>query len=83
MFAQNEEPHASDSSNDSRQNARGNYAFEAFYLKLVEDGNLQYKELLSNYAAIGDVGKFSNQSALQNAKNTCIVNSRYQGGSVI
>ena len=72
MFAQNEEPHASDSSNDSRQNARGNYAFEAFYLKLVEDGNLQYKELLSNYAAIGDVGKLSNQSALQNAKNTCI-----------
>lgn len=58
---------------DHQQNARGNYAFQSFYLKLVEDGNLQYKELLSNYEAIGAVGKLSNESALQNAKNTCIV----------
>lgn len=58
---------------DDRQNARGNYAFQSFYLKLVEDGNLQYKELLNNYESIGTVGKLSKESALRNAKNTCIV----------
>ena len=57
---------------DSQKDARGNYAFENYFLKLVEDGNLQYEELLRNYAAIGDVGKLSNISALRNAQNTCI-----------
>lgn len=61
-----------DSETDPQKDAKGNYAFESFYLKLVEDGNLKYEELLRNYEAIGEVGKLSNTSALRNAQNTCI-----------
>lgn len=72
MLMQESEGSSDNAETDIQKNARGNYAFQSFYLKLVEDGNLQYKELLSNYDAIGDIGKLSNESALRNTKNTCI-----------
>ena len=72
MPSQKANPLPAETNEEQKQDARGNYAFQSFYLKLVEDGNLHYKELLNNYEAIGTVGKLSNRNALQNAKNTGI-----------
>lgn len=66
--------HDSGDVNSERQkNAQGNYAFGSFYIQLVKEGNLQYKELLSNYEVLGSKGKLSNISALRNEQNTGIV----------
>lgn len=50
------------------------YGFECFYLKLVEDGNLNYQTLLGNYESLGHIGTVSLGTPLHQAKSLCSVN---------
>ena len=54
------------------RSAEGNYAYEQFYLKLVEEGNLNYQSLLGNYEALGKIGNLAPGNPLRQTKNTCI-----------
>ena len=54
------------------RSAEGNYAYEQFYLNLVEEGNLNYQSLLGNYEALGKIGTLAPGNPLRQTKNTCI-----------
>lgn len=47
----------------------GNYAFEQLYLRLIEEGNLNYKSILGTYDLLGPVGQVSLGDPLRQIKN--------------
>lgn len=54
------------------QAKHGTYAAEQEILQLVENGNLQYKELYNQYASAGEMSRVSNGTFLRQEKNTVL-----------
>lgn len=51
----------------------GTWAAEQEMLKLVEDGNLDYRHKMDRLASMGNVGRMSNGDPIRQAKNSVIV----------
>ena len=52
--------------------ALGSYTYEQHFLKLVEDGNLNYQTLLNNNSRLGQIGTLSPDSPLRQTKDLCL-----------
>lgn len=52
--------------------SQGNYAFQQIYLRMVEEGNLNYKSILGTYDLLGPPGQFVKDNPLRQIQDLSI-----------
>lgn len=64
--------HAAQELSQDNVTSYSNYAFAQFYLRLVEEGNLNYRSILGTYDLLGPAGQVSLGDPLRQMQNLCI-----------